>query len=669
MRARPVSLRAGFAFFPFLACSSLLGLEQATPASDGVVAAAGCSGLGTAPTSGSMPMGGTHANTAAEQAAAGSADGNSAPSGAGFGTAGTLMVVAAGRPPLAGAMGIGMSGGALSSRNPAAGAAGLAAGAAGSTASATALAVGAAGLAAGAAGSTASATALAAGATGLACSADPVSIGGSSGCSCEAGSLVWCEDGRLRTKACASSALCDAKQCQCDVCVVGTKTCLDRNMTDTCDPNGQGHVYASCQAPAPYCSDGTCVACLADSDCVSSSASLSCQLVSCSAEHTCIQRPATAGNSCGDAVTPGVCDGQGHCGECIPDDKRCNTSGVPERCVSDGTNGGHWEAGAAACESPTPFCVAGDCEPPPSCRGMGAEDCGTNHEHCCLSPRISGMTYSMGSDDQDWSESNERPAHPATVGRFRLDAFEVTVGRFRRFVTDYKGPPAEGTGADPYRIDTTGWQSQWASEVPSSSAELRARLAALPSTSTWTPEVAGRELLPINHVDWYLAFAFCAYDGGWLPSEAEWERAASGDDPQKKNFYPWGGSPTVDFDTSYATFDLTCLPNSCGAVAAFRPVGSAPNGRAIAGQYDLAGSVAEWTLDIYDESYYSQFVGIGGCEFCVNTAAPRSGTGPYRVTRGGNATSDALSLRVTRRDPIAPSSTSAGVGIRCARPE
>jgi hypothetical protein len=61
---------------------------------------------------------------------------------------------------------------------------------------------------------------------------------------------------------------------------------------------------------------------------------------------------------------------------------------------------------------------------------------------------------------------------------------------------------------------------------------------------TWTDTVGPNENLPMNCVPWYKAFAFCVWDGGRLPTEAEWNYAATGGNEQRK--YPWGSTAPDD---------------------------------------------------------------------------------------------------------------------------
>ncbi len=126
-----------------------------------------------------------------------------------------------------------------------------------------------------------------------------------------------------------------------------------------------------------------------------------------------------------------------------------------------------------------------------------------------------GVTYT------DWS-------YPATVSAFRLDNYEITVGRFRKFVAAYtQHMIARGAGKNPNNPADPGWDSAWDSLLPADRAALSSALETAPEQrfSTWT---GGNDNLPMNCIDWYEAEAFCIWDGGRLPTEAEWNYAASG---------------------------------------------------------------------------------------------------------------------------------------------
>ena len=121
----------------------------------------------------------------------------------------------------------------------------------------------------------------------------------------------------------------------------------------------------------------------------------------------------------------------------------------------------------------------------------------------------------------------------------------MTVGRFRAFVNAGKGtqanPPSPGDGAHPL-LGQSGWSSSFNGSLPTDTTALRAALKCSGSYDTWTDTPGGNETLAMNCLTWFDAFAFCAWDGGRLPTEAEWNYAAAGGSEQR--VYPWGA--TID---------------------------------------------------------------------------------------------------------------------------
>src|SRR6185312_9797256 len=94
-------------------------------------------------------------------------------------------------------------------------------------------------------------------------------------------------------------------------------------------------------------------------------------------------------------------------------------------------------------------------------------------------------------------------------------------------------------------------------------------------------------------ITWYEAYAFCIWDGGFLPSEAEWNYAAAGGSEQRA--YPWTTTSTID--CSYANYAGADGGGQCQA-GGLDDVGSqSPQGDGKYGQSDLAGNAWEWTLD------------------------------------------------------------------------
>lgn len=245
---------------------------------------------------------------------------------------------------------------------------------------------------------------------------------------------------------------------------------------------------------------------------------------------------------------------------------------------------------------------------------------------------------------------------PATVSDFRLDRYEVTVGRFRTFVQAGMGtqanPPAAAAGAHPW-ITSSGWDPAWNARLPANTADLIARLECEPPNFTWTDAPEANENLPMVCISWYEAVAFCAWDGGFMPTEAEWNYAAAGGSEQRA--YPWSSPPgSLSIDCSYTNFEDVggiCAPNGKS-----NRVGSeSPKGDGRWGQADLAGNAYEWTLDGYLGSYKNP------CVDCVESSV---GSGP--VVRGGSFVYGAPVLRTGRRLDVSRSYRGGGLGVRCA---
>ena len=301
--------------------------------------------------------------------------------------------------------------------------------------------------------------------------------------------------------------------------------------------------------------------------------------------------------------------------------------------------------------------------PLPSCMGL-APTCGPGlDQSCCESPLVPGGTF-LRSFDRAPDGNFSDPSAPATVSPFRLDRYEATVGRFREFVEAGAGtqeqPPDPGSGAHA-AIAGSGWDPGWNAMLAATPLDLRVSLvqAACAQVPVWTDAPADSENRPINCLGWAEAFAFCIWDGGYLPTEAEWNFAASGGDQQR--VYPWSVPPEAtqldETDGSFASGADDCGDDGVPgcAVDDLSRVGTRVAGDGRWGQADLAGNVQEWQLDAY-EPYVTPCVG------CANLT-----DGDPRGLRGSSFFYGGTQARSAARGASLPFQASIDSGVRCAR--
>jgi eukaryotic-like serine/threonine-protein kinase len=235
-------------------------------------------------------------------------------------------------------------------------------------------------------------------------------------------------------------------------------------------------------------------------------------------------------------------------------------------------------------------------------------------------------SFRRGALDAD-AQKNEQPDHTVNMKGFWIDKLEVTNGMYMLCVQS-------GACEPPQNFKSETRQSYFNN-----------------------PEFND---FPVVYVTWLQADTYCKWAGRRLPTEAEWERAARGDDYRT---YPWGDDRP---DSSRGNFNYF--------VGDTARVGSFPAGASPFGVLDMAGNVTEWMSDFYDANYYSKSV-------TVNPPGPVARNEYFvRVIRGGNFQDVFKDVRLAKRsalrgsNPVASDIYSADylgevspkIGFRCA---
>ena len=257
---------------------------------------------------------------------------------------------------------------------------------------------------------------------------------------------------------------------------------------------------------------------------------------------------------------------------------------------------------------------------------------------CQAAVVVQGGTLSLG------AVGIEEPVQPQiSVSNFWIDAQEVTVARFRRFVQAGSPVPANPVAYPANRTVPPGAVREAVSDDGN-------------AICNWSASPGSREEHPINCVDWYTALAFCAWDGGRLPTETEWEWAArgrTGTNLTTGRAYPWG-----DFAPTCGTSHYNQCQGEEGAET--KKVASFPN---VLGISDQAGNVAEWVADV--SANYGD-PNCWGDQVRQDPLCTQGGTN--FVTRGGSFQSDANNgLHSAQRESSNALERRDSLGFRCAR--
>jgi len=278
-------------------------------------------------------------------------------------------------------------------------------------------------------------------------------------------------------------------------------------------------------------------------------------------------------------------------------------------------------------------------------------------ESCCAASNVPEGAFNRLND----------PLLPAQVSAFRLDTYEVVVGRFRSFVNAGQGtkksPPAEGAGAHP-KIPGTGWKSAYNAGLTDDTQSLSDAIKCDPTLYNAYSDTPGvNDTLPMNCVTWFEAQAFCIWDGGRLPTETEWNYAAAGGNEQRVT--PWGGADIDKANASYGCQSGDSIAEMGAPLCTFKDytaVGSRPTGKARWGHSDMAGNVWERVFDYFVDPFR-----LNPCNDCADAQENPAGHG----IRGGSINWAPSFLRTDDRTAVnseTPDTRTNTVGFRCARP-
>ncbi len=253
-------------------------------------------------------------------------------------------------------------------------------------------------------------------------------------------------------------------------------------------------------------------------------------------------------------------------------------------------------------------------------------------------------SFLMGNNGSEgYSHPNELPQHWAHLSDYYIGKYQVTRGEYRKFME-------AGGYYNPNYWSTEGWNWKTTNNISQPDS--------WDAYQDWgTGAFLQTDSHPVIGTSYYEAEAYCNWAGGYLPTEAQWEKAARWTG-NHANVYPWGDMWDNDkcnnyWDSNFAAGGFMMMQTA--------PVGSYPAGVSPYGCHDMAGNISEWCRDWYDENYYSE-TPPGGW---VDPQGPAIGT--EKVVRGGSWLFDAEYCRAAIRVNLGPTVGAPFFGFRMAK--
>ena len=241
--------------------------------------------------------------------------------------------------------------------------------------------------------------------------------------------------------------------------------------------------------------------------------------------------------------------------------------------------------------------------------------------------KIPAGDFLMGYDSTA-AQDNERPIHRRYVETYWIDRYPVTCAQYRQFI-------AAGGYQNQQFWSEAGWQ--WLQDNPVS----------YPLYWSDSPDWDNH---PVCGISCYEAQAYARFVGKRLPTEAEWEKAASWDEQtQQKRLFPWGNSEPN-----------SKLCNHDALVGHTTPVNAYPSGQSAYGCYDMLGNVWEWT-----DSWFAQYKGFE--PFPYPGYSQVYFDNQHQVLRGGSWATRSWAMRTSFRNWYHPEVRQILAGFRCTR--